>query len=451
MISGVSGGSVGTLMFVGSRYESSLLDKKATRAFEPSHREIIRMLNAQSPALELTTRSSLEAISFGATVDDLYGLIGLPRMDRGERMEKDFSNRLAKSLEEKTLNDWGAKSLEGLVPIVVFNATDAISGRRVLFDSVPTPTPNWEPTRNQKARPWNYRELLVDLSNKEDVLPVTAARISATFPYVSPFTKPPSTTQTGKRVALCDGGYVDNEGIVTAVTWIDHLLGYWFEESEKTERTFDRILLLRIEPALSLDEEPDQNSMDTLSYVRWLVGPLEAMMNVRSTSQLERGNLEAALVKVDLDECSKSPIQKTSEQKVEELQRRWSRRNPSTDQTKRSPEGSISKSESKQSIRDLKMRWDQEIEDMVQRAKDLKQIPVPPKPTPNENGEVVDKSLKEAPVIVESIRFRDAGQSIPLSWKLSQRQKLWYLLSWQKIDELNPNLRRTLGKYFTRK
>jgi hypothetical protein len=70
--------------------------------------------------------------------------------------------------------------------------------------------------------------------------------------------------------------------------------------------------------------------------------------------------------------------------------------------------------------------------------------------SPSTKAVVVDKH-QDAPVIIESIRFQDAGQEIPLSWKLSKQQKLWYLLSWEKLDELNPNLRPTLNRYFTRR
>jgi hypothetical protein len=450
VISGVSGGSVGTLMFVGSRYENSLIDQLEAKATAPSHREIIGMLESQSPALELATRSSLEAISFGATVDDLYGLFGLPRIDRGERLERDFAGRLPEALQNKTLRDWGEKALDGKVPIVVFNATDAITGRRVLFDSVPTPTPTWEPTRNRKARPLNYRDLLGDSSSSKDVLPATAARISATFPYVSPFTKPDAPSQVGDRVALCDGGYVDNEGIVTAVTWIDHLLGYWLKEANKQPRTFDRILLLRIEPALSIDDQQEQDSSDPLSYVRWLIGPLEAMMNVRSTSQLERGHLEADLVEIYLDASSENQSEEGSHRKDSDLEKRRSQRKAKLTQEEAPQESSLSRSSPQQPIRELKQRWEKELDEMVELAKDPNRARTT-KQSPEDQRVVVGDDPGSVPVVVESIRFRDAGQSIPLSWKLSKRQKLWYLLSWQNLDELNPNLRRTLSKYFTPK
>jgi hypothetical protein len=444
IISGVSGGSVGALMFVGSRYENQLLGRRLVKSVVPSNQDIVSMLRAESPALELATRSSLEAISFGATVDDLYGMLGMPTTDRGERLERHFSGRLSEELRKKTLSEWGATAIDGTVPIVVFNATDAVSGRRVLFDSIPTPTPVWEPTRSQKARPVNYRDLLASNQKEKDVLPATAARISATFPYVSPFTKPDISTPLGSRVALCDGGYVDNEGIVTAVTWIDHLVRYWFTESANSERTFDRILLLRIEPALSLDKDQSQESTDPLSYVRWLIGPLEAMMNVRSTSQLERGHLESDLVEVYLDLSTQRSEGKDSQRRQGESSKRWL-------EHEQSHEAKALGSSPPQSMQDIRVQWKKDLDEMEKNFKGKANSGQRIKQGAAAGKGVVVDSKDDAPVVVTSIKFRDADQAIPLSWKLSKRQKLWYLLSWEKLEELNHDLRPTLDKYFSRR
>lgn len=437
VISGVSGGSVGALMFVASRYEDNFRDAMITKTMAPSHVEITNILHAQSPALELASRSSLEAISFGTTVDDLYGLFGFPRIDRGERLERDFQNRLSEAVRQKTLGEWGEKALAGSVPIVVFNATDAVTGRRVLFDSIPTPTPNWEPSRNRNARPLNYRDLLADSASATDVLPATAARISATFPYVSPFTKPEAPSAAGQQVALCDGGYADNEGVVTAVTWIDYLLTKWAKKRAEDGITFNRILLLRIEPALSIEKDLEQKRSDPLSFVRWLIGPLETMMNVRSTSQLERGNLEADLVETYLDMTNLEGDPQKTRNLREDRKGRLRQRNQVDDAAR--------------PMQEVRKEWNLELEEMIKQFKDesssiSRTISPPPAPKATVGG-----ADHDGHVIVESIRFRDADQAIPLSWKLSKTQKLWYLLSWKKIDELNPNLRPTLDKFFPRK
>ncbi|MCU0712691.1 MAG: hypothetical protein MUC43_11570 [Pirellula sp.] len=262
VISGVSGGSVGSLLFVGSRYENELLERVLVSAAAPTTEEVHSELKSKSPALELSSRSALEAIAFGSTVDDLYGLIGIDGAGRGQRLEDSLKSRLSTDLQTMTMGQWGDRSLSGSVPIVIFNSTDAVTGRRILFDTVPTP---WRASSvGLTARPLNYRELLDTSTQAHDVLPATAARTSATFPYISPFTKPSKSSDIGDHVALCDGGYVDNEGIVTAVNWIEFLLRNWVND-----RVFDRILLLRIEPAFVEDKNQPAEAGGLTGALRW--------------------------------------------------------------------------------------------------------------------------------------------------------------------------------------
>ena len=60
-------------------------------------------------------------------------------------------------------------------------------------------------------------------------------------------------------------------------------------------------------------------------------------------------------------------------------------------------------------------------------------------------------SRDKSPVIVETISFVEANQSIPLNWKLSNRQKLGYLLAWDICASEGTPLRQALDRYFHRK
>jgi hypothetical protein len=109
VISGVSGGSVGTLLFVGSRFENELLAQEQTKVTSMNHQQVTNYLRRHSPALELAARSSLEPIAFGLMINDLYGF--LPHgTDRGERLEQHIANRLDQGVQGLTLNAWGERS-----------------------------------------------------------------------------------------------------------------------------------------------------------------------------------------------------------------------------------------------------------------------------------------------------------------------------------------------------
>ncbi|XZE18623.1 hypothetical protein SH449x_003920 [Pirellulaceae bacterium SH449] len=442
IVSGVSGGSVGALLFVGSRYENELLDRYLVGAASPSTEQVHRDLKSQSPALELSARSALESIAFGATVDDLYGLVGLGGVGRGQRLEDSLGARLPADVQSMTMGQWGDRTISGAVPIVVFNSTDAVTGRRVLFDTVPTP---WRASSvGLTARPLNYRELLDSRNQAFDVLPATAARTSATFPYISPFTKPSNASDVGNHVALCDGGYVDNEGIVTAVNWIEFILRRWAAEG-RANRSFDRILLLRIEPSAIEDINKPGKSDGFLGSLRWLAGPGETMMNVRNASQIERGNLEADLAALFLT-LSKDP-DGDAELETEHIPRAMK---SSWDQA--SQQNSVEQlafDKRRLSAQDIRKNW----EEMLNKFEASIEAPSIPSQTIVPKGTIDDGISKtgiEPPVIMQTITFVDANQSIPLNWKLSNRQKLGYLLAWKLCSSEGTPLRETLDRYFRR-
>lgn len=79
---------------------------------------------------------------------------------------------------------------------------------------------------------------------------------------------------------------MDNEGIVTATGWVDELLA---------SDTVKKVILIRInhgsEPAT--DGKPDFTNGPLFNE---LFGPEYAMLQVRTTSQQERGELESSLL-----------------------------------------------------------------------------------------------------------------------------------------------------------
>jgi len=413
IISGVSGGSVGTLNFVSTAY----VDVRNEGPLEPK----------PLSAFDLSTSSSLEPIAFGMMTDDFYGTF-VPRMslnDRGQRLEDSLRARLPPSQQEQTLGDWGDRAVNGEMPIVVFNATEAVTGRRVLFDTVPTPLR--KSNVGLTSRPFNYRELLsYDTTSNSgvDVRPVTAARTSASFPYVSPFVRPDAPSIIGEHVAMGDGGYVDNEGIVTAVDWIEFLLRRW-SATPKKDRPFQRILLLRITPVSSGDSLAPPSSHWLFRNLRSLTGPLETMASVRSTSQSERGNLESDLAALYLVEAT-SPIadaeikRKPDTNTKEKLFQAVGSQDASAPMVNQARETAARE-------RFLRKR---SINDPG--ATSYKSQAEPPGKVGAMVGDDVKSDL-DLPVVVKEIPFETGEDDliIPLNWKLAGEQKKWYPLAWE--------------------
>jgi hypothetical protein len=430
VISGVSGGSVGTLHFVSSEY-SDLLGRDDPKV-KPN-------------AFESASTSSLEQISFGMMTDDLYGafLPPLSLTDRGQRLEQSLLDRLPKKQRNMTLGDWGEHALTGKMPIAIFNATDAVTGRRILFDSLPTP--RRRSGVGSTSRPLNYRELLAYKSGDNvclDVSPASGARASATFPYVSPFTKPANASEVGSAVAIGDGGYVDNEGIVTAVEWIEFILTRW-NDLPKEDRPFKRILLLRVTPSTSEDSFEIPSSKNALARLRWLSGPLETMVSVRSTSQIDRGNLESDLAALYLQSPENSTLSSTDVGDQDSLPQKEvslatvktelifnrARNKAASDKYRRrlglsSPmkEGELNAQSTELPANILIENQDEP--DAMDDERDQRPV-----------GAVFGpktKSVFDRPVLIKSIEFQSdrEGLTIPLNWKLSREQKEWYPDAW---------------------
>lgn len=433
VISGVSGGSVGTVFFANSRYSSDTsqpLDGHPWR---------------------LASKSSLEAIGQAVVFHDLPSalfppirqqLLPLPGIDRGIGLENSWKERLDAVRKDSSLEAWGTLAVEGEMPIIVLNAMDAVSGRRVLFGSVPTP--RRRSLDGRTGRPWDYRELIRD--PKTDLHVATAARASASFPYVSPFTRPEQSSNLGMTVALGDGGYSDNEGIVTAIDWLDFIAQRALLERQQNnvaERLFDRVLLLRIQPGSDADAPPPDSESQLVkiqSQFRWLSGPLEALASMRTTSQVERGQLE-----VDL--AVSPPAQY------------WLEESAAGDDPAAPPDAEVratspKRSSARPSIQSELDRGNIAIQRSIQsQAKSreallerqielLQQDIEPPAPPAVPALKSVMQELTtqqpdddEPPLLICTIPFvaPEPDADVPLNWKLSPRQLTWYRLAWDSL------------------
>jgi hypothetical protein len=256
LVSSVSGGSVGSMFVVGpysgkGDYPSTAQDLAVIR------------YNAM--------RSSLGAVGWGLAYPDvartvpILGSLLVPEtMDRGWSLENAWSTawRDAK-LGTPTMAEWRKDVMSGMRPAVIFNATATESGERFLLASTDTSLVG--------------AKRFFDLFPRGDIAVATAARLSATFPYVSPLARP-SLGPASKAYHLGDGGYYDNSGLLSAVEWIREagsaLSGY-------------RVLLVVIDSKAG-PERPGSS----WSWQKQMVGPIEMLLHVRTSSQQVRDSLE---------------------------------------------------------------------------------------------------------------------------------------------------------------
>jgi hypothetical protein len=216
---------------------------------------------------ESSTKDSLDAVGWGLTYPDLLRFIGLPflvptMVDRGTAVEEDWRSEL--KYPQASLASWRTKVQQGKLPIPIFNATLVEDGRRFLISPITL-------QEKSKYKSISFNELYPNF----DINVATAARLSATFPYVSPVCRP-NNPKTRENFHVADGGYFDNFGVCTSVQLLDELL-----TAKNCE--IPRVLFLQVnafpEPVAS------NNAPSAPGWLMEVVGSLQALLNVRSSTQ----------------------------------------------------------------------------------------------------------------------------------------------------------------------
>ena len=203
MISGASGGMVGASFYVASL-----------------HKDVNEKIDFSTLAAD-----SLEPVALTLALRDIPAFL-LPRHDdRGVALERAWQ-RNAPVMKTK-LAELAQGERDGWRPSLIFTPTFVEDGRRTLISNLDLAFL----ARNEGPHGVStvtYSRPAVELLR---VLPTTAnlsvasiARMSASFPYVTPASELPTTP----RRHVVDAGYWDNYGVAVAVSWLsenfDHIV-----------------------------------------------------------------------------------------------------------------------------------------------------------------------------------------------------------------------------------
>ena len=283
LISSVSGGATGSMFYL------NLYDPA-----EPNH-----FRSNDLPGLvDLVSKPSLDDIAWALVYHDL------PRIffpsndhfsDRGNVLEQDWSKRAALN---STLSEWRTGVKEGWRPVTIFNSTITESGEPLVFS-----TANWiSETGVTAAAVSPQRENFYEMYNAQDLDVVTAVRLAATFPYVTPAARP--DTGGPKDFHMIDGGYYDNYGISSLISWLELGLSDLQRECEAKaskaqakkapdcrKQVVPPILILQIRSF-----PPDQKAQAAKKgWAFQLYAPIKGLLAVRSTAQLVNDREELSM------------------------------------------------------------------------------------------------------------------------------------------------------------
>jgi hypothetical protein len=269
MVSSVSGGSMGAACFV-----NSLLDTTG----------------AAADPVEAASASSLDEVAWALAWPDFlrttapffFGWM----IDRGRALEMAWTRNSAtdpKRMQQLTglLGSWNQQALAGNAPSVVMNSTIVESGCRLLLGTS-------ELAKGMGSDGRESARTLHRLGNVQyDVAAVTAARLSATFPWVTPTAR---TDKDPKKPHMVDGGYYDDYGMATLVEWVDEALG-------TCKIPIKRVLVLPIHCVKAGGTAMAQGDRSNRGWVFQLVAPLLAVLGVRSAAQLANNDIGFDLLK----------------------------------------------------------------------------------------------------------------------------------------------------------
>jgi len=289
LLSSVSGGSVGVSFYVDQQ------EHPAT---------------SRASLFDKASASSLEAVAWGLSFPDLLRIVPVfgasvnPEKDRGLALENAWASRYRGNSSLARLpaglhdNVWR--------PAIALNATLAEAGQRfVLANYLPTPAVVGKDTTLATPTAPSF----FDLYPEQDIALQTAARLSATFSYVTPMSRP--NIDDGLALHVGDGGYYDNYGIATALEWLKSALCL----NDKLQRddsltrlpscqgVYSRAALaqgakprtiLWIEIVDGLDTQPNLKKYVQPAWAtsKQLLAPLSIMMRVRTAGQSDRNDIE---------------------------------------------------------------------------------------------------------------------------------------------------------------
>ena len=255
LISSISGGSLGAY-YTAVAYHKAAMNHGAV---------------SLDMAREWALQPALDEIAWGWTGPDLMRVF-LPyawraEVDRGWALENKWDRNA--QVDDFFFNDLAEDTRQGAAPAFIMNATAIEDGAPFIF----TTTAFGENVPGDPATLRHVKEFNQQNRHSFRVRVSTAARLSASFPYVAP-----AGRSNGHPLApdyhLVDGGYYDNFGIRSALDWLT-------EANLEGAAKPDKIALVQIRWG---DPSDVGGSIQGWSYQN--LAPLSGVINVRSQGQL---------------------------------------------------------------------------------------------------------------------------------------------------------------------
>ncbi len=209
LITGASGGLIGASYFRELKLRQQL--GQQINPYAGIHRQKI-------------STDNLNPLIFSLLANDLF--VGFTKFQyAGIHYERDraytFENQLneiTQHLMDKPISDYNAFEKQGTIPMMILTPTVINDGRKVYIASRPVSFMNYEATHNYrgfKVSGIDFQRFFHD-QGAPQLRFLSALRMSATFPYITPNT----TLPTDPAIQIMDAGISDNFGLSDAVRFL---------------------------------------------------------------------------------------------------------------------------------------------------------------------------------------------------------------------------------------
>jgi len=273
MITGASGGVIGAAyyreLFLRSKENNSIINREM--------------------ALENMGKDNLNPVIFTLLVNDLffklqsYTYEGKKyNIDRGYIFEQNLNLNLGGILDKKVI-DYQIHESKSEIPILIMSPTISNDGRKLYVSSQPmaymAASSQILENKSTKARGVDFMTYF-RANEAEDLHFLSALRMSASFPYITPNISLPSKP----RIEIMDAGISDNYGITDAVRFIN-VFKKWIVENT------DGIVLLVIRDTTSdspIKNQPSPGILDRITYpIASVYNNLSTMQDVKNDVRIE--------------------------------------------------------------------------------------------------------------------------------------------------------------------
>lgn len=240
---------------------------------------------------EAAAASSLDEVSWGLAWPDLLRvLVAWPfQTDRALAMEQAWINNIGSETLDMPLSNWNLPTAKGDLPAVVMNSTMVEVGGPLLLGTSDVDSPA---TGRKSSCWWDGDRLHVDNGKLLDVPVVRAARLSATFPFVTPAARP---VKADHEPHMMDGGFYDNYGMATLTEWLEQALEDQAKTSTPGNERVKRVLVMQVNGFPRSDFVPPKTSSG--GWVSQMIAPIKILVNVRTAGQVSHRDVELSLLK----------------------------------------------------------------------------------------------------------------------------------------------------------